>query len=42
MERLVKVGLEPMPLTPKEFDTLIAAEIKANLAIVKAAGLKFN
>ena len=41
-ERLVKVGLEPMPLTPKEFDTLIATEIKANLAIVKAAGLKFN
>lgn len=42
MERLVKIGLEPMPMTPKEFDALIAAEIKANLAIVKAAGLKFN
>jgi tripartite-type tricarboxylate transporter receptor subunit TctC len=31
-----------MPMAPKEFDALIAAEIKANLAIVKAAGLKFN
>lgn len=41
-ERLAKAGLEPMALTPKEFDAMIAAEIKANLAIVKSAGLKFN
>jgi tripartite-type tricarboxylate transporter receptor subunit TctC len=41
-ERLVKQGLEPLSLSPGEFDALIAKEIVANLAIVKAAGLKFN
>ncbi len=41
-ERLGKQGLEPMPLTPAEFDALIAKEIAANIAIVKAAGLKFG
>jgi tripartite-type tricarboxylate transporter receptor subunit TctC len=35
-------GIEPMPLTPAKFDAMIAQEIKNNLAIVKAAGLKFN
>jgi tripartite-type tricarboxylate transporter receptor subunit TctC len=35
-------GIEPMPLTPTEFDALIKKEIAANLALVKAAGLKFN
>jgi len=41
-ERLAKQGVEPMPLTPTEFDALIAREISANIAIVKAAGLKFG
>ena len=41
-KKLNEIGAEPMPMAPKEFDALIAAEIKANLAIVKAAGLKFN
>jgi tripartite-type tricarboxylate transporter receptor subunit TctC len=31
-----------MPLSPAEFDALIAREIATNKAIVKAAGLKFN
>lgn len=31
-----------MPLKPKEFDALIVKEIENNIAIVKAAGLKFN
>jgi tripartite-type tricarboxylate transporter receptor subunit TctC len=40
--KLKPQGLEPMPLTPAEFDALIAKEIETNKAIVKAAGLKFN
>ena len=35
-------GIEPMPLTPTEFDAMIGKEIETNIALVKAAGLKFN
>jgi len=35
-------GVEPLPLTPAEFDALIVKEIANNLALAKAAGLKFN
>jgi tripartite-type tricarboxylate transporter receptor subunit TctC len=35
-------GIEPMPMTPEEFDALIKREVAANIALVKAAGLKFN
>ena len=35
-------GIEPMPLTPTEFDALIRKEVAANFALVKAAGLKFD
>jgi tripartite-type tricarboxylate transporter receptor subunit TctC len=42
VDRLMPQGLEPMPLTPAQFDALIAKEIETNKAIVKAAGLKFN
>jgi tripartite-type tricarboxylate transporter receptor subunit TctC len=35
-------GIEPMDLSPAEFDALIKREVAANLALVKAAGLKFN
>ena len=31
-----------MPLSPAEFDALIKKEIEINIALVKAAGLKFN
>jgi tripartite-type tricarboxylate transporter receptor subunit TctC len=41
-DKLKPQGLEPMPMTPKEFDALIRREIAANIALVKAAGLKFN
>jgi tripartite-type tricarboxylate transporter receptor subunit TctC len=41
-DRLKKQGIEPMPLTPAQFDALIAKEIETNKAIVKAAGLKFG
>jgi tripartite-type tricarboxylate transporter receptor subunit TctC len=35
-------GIEPMAMTSAEFDALIRKEIAANIALVKAAGLKFN
>jgi len=31
-----------MPLLPAEFDALIAKEIDINIALVRAAGIKFN
>jgi tripartite-type tricarboxylate transporter receptor subunit TctC len=41
-EKFAPQGIEPMPVTPAEFDALIGKEIAANIALVKAAGLKFN
>jgi tripartite-type tricarboxylate transporter receptor subunit TctC len=41
-EKFKPQGVEPMPLTPAEFDALISEEIASNIALVKAAGLKFN
>jgi tripartite-type tricarboxylate transporter receptor subunit TctC len=35
-------GVEPMPLSPLEFDAVIAKEIISNVELAKAAGLKFN
>jgi tripartite-type tricarboxylate transporter receptor subunit TctC len=42
IEKLKPLGVEPMPLTPKEFDAMILKDIETNIALVKAAGLKFN
>jgi tripartite-type tricarboxylate transporter receptor subunit TctC len=42
VEKFKPQGIEPMPLTPAEFDALIRKEIATNIALVKAAGLKFN
>jgi tripartite-type tricarboxylate transporter receptor subunit TctC len=42
IEKFKPQGIEPMPLTPAEIDALIAREIESNIAIVKAARLKFN
>ena len=42
VEKFKGQGIEPMPLSPAEFDALIKKEIAANIALVKAAGLKFN
>ena len=42
IEKLKRQGIEPMPLSPAEFDAMIAKEIETNKAIVKAARLKFN
>ncbi len=35
-------GVEPMPMSPAEFDALIVKEIEINKALVKATGLKVN
>ena len=42
IEKFKPQGIEPMPLKPLEIDALITKEIANNIAIVKAAGLKFN
>jgi tripartite-type tricarboxylate transporter receptor subunit TctC len=41
-QKFAPQGIEPMPLKPQEFDALIKKEIGINLALVKAAGIKFN
>jgi tripartite-type tricarboxylate transporter receptor subunit TctC len=41
-EKLDAQGVEPLPLSPTEFDALMRREIASNLALAKAAGLKFN
>jgi tripartite-type tricarboxylate transporter receptor subunit TctC len=42
IEKFKPQGIEPMSLEPKAFDAMIAKEIETNIALVKAAGLKFN
>lgn len=42
VEKLHNIGLEPLPLTPAEFDKMIASDIEKHQSIVKRAGLKFN
>ena len=42
VEKFKPQGIEPMPLSPAEFDAMVQKEIGANIALVKAAGLKFN
>ena len=39
-ERLETLGMEPMPLTPVEFDAHVRAEIGTTGALARAAGLK--
>lgn len=41
-EKLAKTGVTPMILTPPEFDARIRAEIAANGAVAKAAGIQPN
>lgn len=42
IEKFKPQGIEPMPISPTEIDAMIVKEIESNLAIVKAAGLKFS
>jgi tripartite-type tricarboxylate transporter receptor subunit TctC len=41
-ERLAKLGAEPMPMTPDQFDAFIRDEMSANEKLIKAAGIKAN
>src|SRR5262245_17814904 len=41
-EKLTTLGVEPMAMTPAEFDARVKAEIAANAALIKAAGSKAN
>ena len=41
-QKLDMQGVEPLPLSPAEFDALMRKEIADNLELAKAAGLKFN
>lgn len=40
--RMVTLGLDPMPLSPKDFDAYVADEFKANKAVVEAAHITPN
>ena len=40
--RLEMLGMDPMPLTPAEFDAHVRAEIGTTGVLAKAAGLKPN
>lgn len=39
-ERLVALGVDPMEMTPQQFDALVQQEVAVNAALVKAIGLK--
>jgi tripartite-type tricarboxylate transporter receptor subunit TctC len=39
-ERLAQMGLDPMPLAPKEFDTYLAQEVALNATLVRRVGIK--
>ena len=39
-ESLMKLGVEPFPMTPAEMDAFVAREIAENLEVIKAAGIK--
>jgi tripartite-type tricarboxylate transporter receptor subunit TctC len=39
-QRLAQYGVDPMPIAPTAFDALVKTEVDANIALVKAAGIK--
>jgi tripartite-type tricarboxylate transporter receptor subunit TctC len=39
-DKLAKLGIDPMVMTPAEFDALVEKEVAINAALVKAAGIK--
>ncbi len=41
-DKFAPQGIDPMPLSPAQFDALIKKEIDINIKLAKAAGLKFN
>jgi tripartite-type tricarboxylate transporter receptor subunit TctC len=38
-DRLKKLGVEPLPMSPAEMDAFVAREIAENLKVIKAAGI---
>jgi len=38
-EKLAKLGVQPMPKTPQQFDDYVRLELEQNAALVKAAGI---
>ena len=41
-ERMARLGAEPMPMTPVQFDAHVAKDIDAHAELAKAAGIKIN
>ena len=39
-EKLAALGVQPMPMTPAEFDAYVRKELEQNKALVKATGMK--
>ncbi|RAI24569.1 hypothetical protein CH340_26170, partial [Rhodoplanes serenus] len=39
-ERLATLGVEPMPMTPDQFEAFFREDTEAAVALVKAAGIK--
>jgi len=39
-ERMMRLGAEPMPMSPEQFDAYVRDEIAANAVLVKATGIK--
>jgi tripartite-type tricarboxylate transporter receptor subunit TctC len=39
-ESFKKLGLEMLPMSPKEMDDLVVRETAANMELIKAAGIK--
>jgi tripartite-type tricarboxylate transporter receptor subunit TctC len=42
IDKLKSQGMEPLALSPVEFDALIKKEVAANIALAKTAGIKVN
>ena len=40
--KLTTIGIDPMVMTPVEFDEYVKTEIGMNAALVKTAGIKAN
>jgi tripartite-type tricarboxylate transporter receptor subunit TctC len=39
-EKLAALGVEPMTMTPQDFDAFVSREVGDDAALVQAAGLK--
>jgi len=42
VEKFKPQGIEPLPLSPAEFDALVRKEVAINIALAKTAGIKIN